>query len=161
MIVTAIDAGVSTGVFIIEADTVSGDTKIRGFGQFERYNPVDTVDRLVKTFEKFDPDVVVVERFDLRPRNNVIPDLTTLKVNSMLEYYLSSIDIRRRQLVFQTPAQAKTLVTNQALKQLGFFPTGRSIGKPDADDVRDAARHAYRFLIMEEKMESLAARLTE
>ena len=161
MIVTAIDAGVSTGVFIIEVDTVSGDTKIRGFGQFERYHPVDTVDRLVKTFEKFDPDVVVVERFDLRPRNNFIPDLTTLKVNSMLEYYLSSIDIRRRRLVFQTPAQAKTLVTNQALKQLGFFPTGRSIGKPDADDVRDAARHAYRFLIMEEKMESLAAKLTE
>lgn len=45
-------------------------------------------------------------------------------------------------IVFQNPADAKSFTTNDFLRKLGLWVTPSEVGAPDADDVRDAARHA-------------------
>jgi hypothetical protein len=45
-------------------------------------------------------------------------------------------------LVFQSPADAKSFTTNDFLRKLELWVTPTEVGAPDADDVRDAARHA-------------------
>lgn len=45
-------------------------------------------------------------------------------------------------LVFQSPADAKSFTTNDFLRKLELWVTPAEVGAPDADDVRDAARHA-------------------
>jgi hypothetical protein len=46
----------------------------------------------------------------------------------------------------QAPADAKALVSNTMLKQLGLWSTGRDVEQRDANDVNDAARHALTVL---------------
>lgn len=45
-------------------------------------------------------------------------------------------------VVFQNPADAKSFTTNDFLRKLGLWITPAEVGAPDADDARDAARHA-------------------
>jgi hypothetical protein len=45
-------------------------------------------------------------------------------------------------VVFQSPADAKSFTTNDFLRKLDLWVTPAEVGAPDADDVRDAARHA-------------------
>jgi hypothetical protein len=45
-------------------------------------------------------------------------------------------------IVFQNPADAKSFTTNDFLRKLGLWVTPSEVNAPDADDVRDAARHA-------------------
>lgn len=45
-------------------------------------------------------------------------------------------------VVLQSPADAKGFTTNDFLRKLGLWVTPSEVDAPDADDVRDAARHA-------------------
>jgi hypothetical protein len=45
-------------------------------------------------------------------------------------------------VVLQNPADAKGFTTNDFLRKLGLWVTPSEVNAPDADDVRDAARHA-------------------
>lgn len=49
-------------------------------------------------------------------------------------------------LHLQQPANAKRLVTNDLLRKLGLWLTGRDVGRPDANDANDATRHALLVL---------------
>lgn len=46
----------------------------------------------------------------------------------------------------QSPSDAKSLVPNSLLRDLGLWTTGRDVERRDADDANDATRHALTVL---------------
>lgn len=141
MIIQAIDPGVSTGVVIARVDT---EVEILYFDQFICSTHVETSKVLEDLIKRFDVDVVVSEQFDLRPSNKFTADLTPVKVNAILDWLVDDIH-------YQTPAQAKGLVKDGTLKNLGWWLTGKDVNYKDANDVRDAFRHLVYYLVHELK----------
>lgn len=150
--ILAYDPGVSTGWVLGVED--GDDVEIVEYGQFTAAGHVDTARQLMRTVEHYKPDRIVGERFDLRPHNQFLADLTPVRVNAVMDYATDG------GVHYQTPTQAKTLVRDVTLKALGFWPTGRSVGCPDADDVRDAARHLYHFCAMTLGLKGLLGRMS-
>lgn len=157
--ILAVDAGVSTGWVLGEQPSNPYDegSEILDFGQFKHDHWEDTVTELLTKFTS-DPTTLVIEQFDLRPNNKFRADLTTVKVNSTLSYCATAWNPKAR-IIWQTPGQAKGVITDKALKALGFWPTGKTVSCPDADDVRDAARHFYYYVIKTCHDANLAARM--
>ena len=157
--ILAVDAGVSTGWVLGEQPSNPYDegSEILDFGQFKHDHWEDTVTELLTKFTS-EPTTLVIEQFDLRPNNKFRADLTTVKVNSALSYCATAWNPKAR-IVWQTPGQAKGVIPDRALKALGFWPTGKTVGCPDADDVRDAARHFYYYVIKTCHDANLAARM--
>lgn len=166
--ILAIDPGVMTGMCLgkVEDDDVNLlDYQQVHFPNSEdqaRYHVV-VANHILDYIEKHDPEVIVIEQFDLRPNLKFLPELTPVKVNAILDYALKN---KRNQktgypyiVYYQTPAQAKSIITDERLKRLGFWPTGKDVGYKDANDVRDAARHLYRFCVMECKLRQLQNRI--
>lgn len=154
MKILAYDPGVSTGWVI--AETSGTDLEVLDFGQFVFANHVDTVRALATLVQMngyTDEYEIVAERFDLRPGNKFMADLTPVKVNAAMNLLFDGI-------IYQTPAQAKALVTDRALKNLGFWPTGKTVGQPDANDVRDAARHLFYYATAKLRLTGTARRMT-
>lgn len=137
--ILAIDPGHSTGWVIANHDWK--DLHIERFGQFKPTKSpthtaiVEELEYIIREIPMLSPVLeIVVEQFDLRPGNKFLPDLTPVKVNAILDWKWDNLN-------YQTPAMAKTLVTDTMLKKLGYWPTGKDVGQPDANDVRDAFRH--------------------
>ena len=137
MIIQVIDPGVSTGVVIARVDA---EVEILYFDQFICSTHVETSKILEDLIKRFDVDVVVSEQFDLRPSNKFTADLTPVKVNAVLDWLVDDIH-------YQTPAQAKGLVKDATLKNLGWWLTGKDVNYKDANDVRDAFRHLVYYLV--------------
>ena len=136
----AYDPGVSTGWVLGDVD--GDDVEIVEYDQFTAPSHTDTAFTLKGAIWCYKPDVVVGERFDLRPHNQFLADYD------------------KQPIVYQTPTQAKTLVRDATLKALGFWPTGKSVDQPDADDVRDAARHLYHYCAMTLRLKGLLERMS-
>nr|DAJ48596.1 MAG TPA: Monokaryotic chloroplast 1 junction resolvase, DNA BINDING.86A [Caudoviricetes sp.] len=146
--IIAIDPGVSTGLVAAYIDD-SGVVEIKEFDQRTFSDYTDTVDWILQVIDKCyrqtnSTPIVVCEQFDLRPGNKFNADLTPVKINAVLEYKLPRV-------VFQIPAQAKGLVKDSVLKNIGWWATGKTIGQKDANDVRDALRHLVYYLVHVEK----------
>lgn len=145
--VFALDAGLSTGMAHARVNT-HGEVEIVDLKQWKTHW-IGSVDRILGMLTNAQgPDFTLVyERFDLRPGNKFLADLTTVKINSAVEYeaYRQEWLSNRCTLVAQTPAQAKSLVKDTVLKALGWWPTGKTVGQPDADDARDALRHLVHY----------------
>lgn len=137
MIIQTIDPGVSTGVVIARVDA---EVEILYFDQFICSTHVETSKILEDLINRFDVDVVVSEQFDLRPSNKFTADLTPVKINAVLDWLVDDIH-------YQTPAQAKGLVKDATLKNLGWWLTGKDVNYKDANDVRDAFRHLVYYLV--------------
>lgn len=138
--VMTIDAGQSTGVAIIDYPA-DKPMQVVHVDQFKA-GLEDTVRELVGLQKTYDPIVVAIEQFDLRPGNKFLADLTTVEVNAVLKYVWGYDAI-----VWQTPAQAKGQVNDLILKRLGLWLTGKDVGEKDADDVRDALRHNIYYAV--------------
>ena len=126
--ILAVDAGVSTGWVLGEQPSNPYDegSEILDFGQFKHDRWEDTVTELLTKFTS-EPTTLVIEQFDLRPNNKFRADLTTVKVNSTLSYCATAWNPKAR-IVWQTPGQAKGVITDKALKALGISPTVKTIG---------------------------------
>lgn len=147
VVIVTYDPGVSTGLVVAE---VTGDDEpviIRGFEQFIEEDYRDTATRIINTIDReFHRGIhVVFEQFDLRPHNKFVADLTPVKINSIVEYEGLTL---ASEMFPQIPAQAKRLVSNEVLKNLGWYPTGRDVNYKDANDVRDAFRHLVYHLVI-------------
>lgn len=144
--VLAIDAGRSVGAAVIDFPWGSSPN-LRHVHQFRHDDDVTLYKAVVDLLYKYHyVDVLVVEQFDLRPGNKFVADLTPVKLNAVIEFENAHHPKRSPiPMVWQTPAQAKGLVSNEALKNLGMWPTGKTVDQPDADDARDAIRHAIRY----------------
>ena len=137
--VIAIDPGVNTGIVVAR---VEEEVEIVHFDQFIRTTHVETVELIKRVLDAYPGAVIVAEQFDLRPGNKFSADLTPVKVNAILDYLVDGIH-------YQTPAQAKGLVKDATLKNLGWWLTGKDVGYKDANDVRDAFRHLVYYLVHE------------
>lgn len=118
--IVSVDPGVSTGVVVARVHDTS-EVEILHFEQFICDSHEDTVFKLLKRIrreENWCSTEIVSEQFDLRPGNKFRADLTPVKVNAVLDYAHGDI-------VYQTPAQAKGLVKDQVLKNLGCGRRGR------------------------------------
>lgn len=142
--VLAIDAGESTGLAVV--DFTETGPELRYLSQFIA-GVVETVFDIHDLIVDYQPVAVVAEQFDLRPGNKFLADLSTVYRNGALEYMLA-VDFAMEP-VWQTPAQAKGLVSDTVLKRLGpdFWPTGKTVGQKDANDARDALRHAVFYAV--------------
>lgn len=143
--VMGVDAGQSTGICVIEFAEGKAPQRLH-VEQFETYR-IDAARQVLWTAEEWEVDVIAAERFDLRPQE-FVADLTTVYINAIIENAYYEQPETRALLVWQTPGQAKGLVSNQVLKNLDFWITGKPLGTPDADDARDAERHAVYYGVM-------------
>ena len=142
--VISIDPGVSTGVVVAQVRD-GGEVEILHFDQFICDNHIGTAEILIRLIDQHPGAHIVSEQFDLRPGNKFNADLTPVKVNAILDYKYPGCT------TYQTPAQAKGLVKDQALKNLGWWLTGKDVNYKDANDVRDAFRHLVYYLVHEDK----------
>ena len=80
LVVMAVDAGVSTGVAIGKVH--DDDFVLLYFDQFIEDDYIKTAQRLASIAREYKVETVVTERFDLRPGNKFLADLTTVQVNA-------------------------------------------------------------------------------
>lgn len=137
--VIAIDPGVNTGLVVAR---VGEEVEILRFDQFICATHVETAHRIKQVLDTYPGATIVAEQFDLRPGNKFSADLTPVRVNAVLDWLVDDIH-------YQTPAQAKGLVKDATLKNLGWWLTGKDVGYKDANDVRDAFRHLVYYLVHE------------
>ena len=149
--VMAVDPGKSTGIVIGEFYD-DRDFSIIRVQQFKHEYWMSNAYDILATYNEYAPDTVVCEQFDLRPGNNFLADLTPVKINSVLEWEIGDI-------VWQTPAMAKTTMPDNVLKSLGFWPTGTDVSQPDANDARDAGRHLFLWAVTKRHDEAVIARI--
>lgn len=149
--VMAVDAGKSTGI-VVGDFCDDREFSIIHTHQIKYDYWASSVYDILATYNEYAPDVIVCEQFDLRPGNNFLADLTPVKINSVLEWEIGDI-------VWQTPAMAKTTIPDNVLKILGFWPTGSTVGQPDADDARDAGRHLFLWAVTKRHDEAVIARI--
>lgn len=149
--VMAVDPGKSTGIVVGDFHDDHGFSIIH-VQQLKHEHWMSGVYDILTTRNEFAPDIVVCEQFDLRPGNNFLADLTPVKINSVLAWEIGDI-------VWQTPAMAKTTMPDHVLKSLGFWPTGTDVSQPDADDARDAGRHLFLWAVTKRHDEDVIARI--
>ena len=147
MIILAVDPGKSTGI-VVAKQTSNKEYEILLFAQKSHNSHIETFNWLNMHIKEYMVDIVLTEQFDLRPGNKFIADLTPVKVNSVLEWICHQYGIAFKT---QTPAQVKHLVKDEVLKNLGWWLTGKQVGCPDADDVRDAFRHLVHYGVFYQK----------
>ena len=151
MVIMAVDAGVSTGVAVGVVD--NEDFTLVHFDQFIEDDYLKTAQRLASIAREYGVDVIVTERFDLRPGNKFTADLTTVQVNAAFAALCNYDTVAV--IVEQTPAQAKGLVSDRVLKRLGWWVTGKQVQYKDANDVRDALRHLVYYGVRTLKLKNL------
>lgn len=106
---------------------------------------------LVAKIEEVQPAMLVVEDFilDVRRANSSRNLLSPVRITAMVEYGLRTslvVPVRRLGapggLVFQTAADAKTIITNTRLERWGFYVPRKQCASPH---VRDALRHGLLY----------------
>lgn len=149
--VMVVDPGKSTGIVVGDFYD-DREFSIIHVHQLKHEHWMSNVYDILATYNEYAPDVIVCEQFDLRPSNNFLADLTPVKINSVLEWEIGDI-------VWQTPAMAKTTIPDHVLKSLDFWPTGSTVGQPDADDARDAGRHLFLWAVTKRHDEGVISRI--
>ena len=138
----ALDPGVTTGVCVFS--TVSRRNTSLTRRSSETGDPLwvrSQIDQdphhqfLWEFLSRENPDFVVVEKFFYQQRINV--NLTPCEYIGVVRLYCQ---LTKKLLVLQSPAQAKTLVTDQKLKRLDLYDKA----KPHSND---ATRHMLYYLI--------------
>lgn len=149
--VMAVDPGKSTGIVVGDFYD-DREFSIIHVQQFKYEHWTASAYDILATRNEFAPDIIVCEQFDLRSGNNFLADLTPVKINAVLEWEIGDI-------VWQTPAMAKTTMPDHVLKSLDFWPTGTDVSQPDADDARDAGRHLFLWAVTKRHDETMIARI--
>lgn len=174
--VLSIDPGVSTGVALLSYDDDTAPELVQGwqiggglagFLEWTETNLILSVHDYdqetdfvgISDWPGWVPFTTISEKF--QPINHSNYALTTVSVEPlrvegamvalgmMLDYAVEEKQWRRPidQYVFggKTKAERKKRM-HSALKELGFYRTGKDLGAPDADDFRSACAHALSYL---------------
>ena len=149
MRITAIDPGISTGWVV--ANYEGGVPEIVEYGQERFDGPIEATRFIISRLLPDTTDVLILEQFDLRPQNKFTAELSPVEINAILKYWVEYLGDSRIQLVFTTPAQHKGLVTNEVLKNIGWYVMPKQVGQKDADDARDAFRLLTHYIVTVEK----------
>lgn len=134
-----VDPGVSTGLFVLRGD---------GFvAHRQQGTPSQVLDDFALRFPFLcagTTDVLVgCERYVQDQSNHKTAQPAPLQVIGVVAQLarLHQWDVK-----FQSPADAKALVSNNVLRELGLYTTAAQVEARDANDVNDAARHAVTVL---------------
>lgn len=148
--IVGVDPGDSTGAFIIDLYpyaagppnyvryVVEADHRYQG-------RPDDVLRALEVELEAAllnQVDVVLaVERFTVMPNAGRMTQQTVpQQVIGQLQALAEKYQVQTFRL--QSPGDAKKFCSNAQLRQFNFWSTGKTVNRPDANDVNDAARHA-------------------
>jgi len=144
--IAGLDPGESTGLLILRL------TETGGIGIHTRYQgpPTEALTRLeavARDAALWREQVLIAgERFTVTDktgkRSSQPTPLKVLGQAELLSYQFGNVEF-----TLQTPADAKKLADNTRLRELRLYSTSRDVGRPDANDVNDAARHALLALM--------------
>lgn len=129
--VLAVDPGGTSGIALWSG----GDTP----PPVEERNPYETIEIVERWLQRVEENgVVVVERFTIGPQTlKNSRQYDAIEIIGALRY----LSLKHgAEFVLQAPADAKRLMTNDVLRRLGWYVTGRDHG-------RDALRHLGLYLI--------------
>lgn len=135
--VVGVDPGSSTGCLHLR------DHEVWDFWQAEHTDAARRLRDDLRTARALDGDasiVIACERYQSSggPRartHQPIAQQVIGQVRALADEY-------RCEFTLQTPADAKHFASNARLRTLDLLWTGRDVGWPDANDLRDATRHA-------------------
>ena len=129
-LILGIDPGGKTGVAVYNIRTLEVDYRDEVSGGTEGFAAWFKESKA----EQFED--IVCESFQLDDRT-AKPDLTPVEIIG----HLKSLDAVTK---FQTPAQAKSLITNAVLKRAGLYPP---YGQVKGGHSTDALRHALYYVV--------------
>lgn len=145
--IIGVDPGDSTGAFIIDLYhhgsgpshyTIETDQRYQG-------HPDDVLRALENELEAALLNqvtvIIAVERFTVMPNagrmtQQPVPQQIIGRLEALARKY--EVEVFR----LQSPGDAKKFCSNAQLRQFNFWSTGKTVNRPDANDVNDAARHA-------------------
>lgn len=140
--VAGLDPGNSTGLHVLRLipEYQTAVTVLRYQGP-----PAEALHRLeslVREVALWNEDVLVAgERYTVTAetgkRSAQPTPLKVLGQAEALTYSYTNVEF-----ILQTPADAKKLMSNERLRDVGFYTHPSDVNRPDANDVNDAARHA-------------------
>lgn len=138
--IIGLDPGESTGLLGLRVDRDHVDVFLRYQGV-----PPDALHQLEKVVRDVnvwnEPTLIAAERFTTTDRTGKRSSQPTpqrvLGAAEQLTYAYTNVEF-----ILQQPADAKKLASNDRLRELGFYTRADLVGRPDANDVNDAARHA-------------------
>lgn len=133
--VIGLDPGRSTGLFALR----DGERVVAVQGE-----PGEVLRRLEDLLSGVDPDLAIDDALIAMERF-VGGSSRHSRQTDAQQVVGAVIDLAARYgvpVVFQNPADAKSFTTNDFLRKLDLWVTPSEVSAPDADDVRDAARHA-------------------
>lgn len=138
--IVGLDPGNSTGLFGLRVHRTDVDVFLRL--QDEPAVALQRLESVVRDVAVWGESVLIAaERFTTSTRTGKLSaQPTPLKVLGAAEQLAYSyVNV---EFTLQTPADAKKLAPNVRLRDVGFYTSADLVGRPDADDVNDAARHA-------------------
>jgi hypothetical protein len=139
--VAGLDPGNSTGLLITRVRAGQPCTPYLRF-QGDPNQALHTLEAAVRQAALWQERVLIAgERFtvtDKTGKRTAQPTpLKVLGAAEQLSYQYANVEF-----ILQSPADAKKLANNARLRELGFYTRASDVGRPDANDVNDAARHA-------------------
>lgn len=135
-LIIGIDPGDSTGLAAIR------DGRLLTAFQGTPANATRMAEILLDKYRATDKITIVVERFT--PRHGHVTHQPTAQQYIGVVRNLATKWVVK--LVEQGPAEAKAVASNAMLRALDMFPTGKTVGQPDADDAVMAVKHALKYL---------------
>lgn len=119
-------------------------------GEFDESTPLQLLDTMVIPYNEWAeawlilsenrPDHLVVEEFNLAD-NDFKADLTGVKIEGTLELAFEEIHYRDR--------STKSQVSDDLLKEIGWWQTGKDVGWTDGRDANDAIIHMLGYVAFE------------
>lgn len=145
--IIGVDPGDSTGAFIIDLYDHMRHPAHLTIEASQRYqgHPDDVLRALENELEAALLNqvtvIMAVERFTVMPNAGRMTQQTVpQQIIGRLEALAVKYEIESFRL--QSPGDAKKFCSNAQLRQFNFWSTGKTVNRPDANDVNDAARHA-------------------
>lgn len=140
-----LDPGESTGLFGLRVDRSTVDCFLRFQG--DAPEALHRMEKAIREITVWGDNVVIAgERFTTTDktgkRSSQPTPLRVLGAAEQLSYQYTNVEF-----TLQSPADAKKLMPNARLRELGFYTSADLVGRPDANDVNDAARHALLGLV--------------
>lgn len=145
--IAGLDPGNSTGLFVIRVFPETLTTVPVLTYQGEPNEAIKRLESLVRDAGLWQEKILIAgERYtttDRTGKRSAQPTpLRVLGAAEQLAYTYTNVEF-----TLQTPADAKKLASDQRLRDVGFWTLPRAVGRPDANDVNDAARHALLALL--------------
>lgn len=146
-LIIGVDPGQSTGAFLLDlyptVDQLGSSYVIEAPNRYQG-PPIEVLraleTELVAAQQNLVAVLIAVERFTVMPNvGRMSQQPVPLHVIGQLETLAERYDAA---FLLQSPGDAKKFCTNAQLRQFNLWTTPKMVGRPDANDVNDAARHA-------------------